>query len=180
MDEGVFFENKDRDQFEDWVELYFPMIRKLVIDKGGSKDVAEEIYQETMIVYFEKTKKRDFILTVKPSTYIYSIAVNKWREYIRKKNPANALKSDSDLDQIEYLEADEYDYEKDLFIKELQECIKKLSDTHREIIIKFYYFKKTMKEIAASSNSFTNDKNVKAQSWRAIQNLKKCMQAKKN
>lgn len=175
MNAEVSFDYLEREQYKNWYQLYYPMVRRLVIDNGGSKEDAEEVFQESLIVFFEKTRNKNFILTSKPSTFIYSVALNKWRDYMRKKNPGKAAKIINVLDQYTEIDVDEYDSEKDSIIAELQKCIDKLSDTHKKIVISFYYLKKSMKEIAANFG-FENDKSVKSQSWRAVQHLKKCIQ----
>jgi DNA-directed RNA polymerase specialized sigma24 family protein len=56
--------------FAQWYKLYYRMIEKLVIEKTSSKDVVEDIFQETLMVVYEKMVKNELHVTVKMSTYI--------------------------------------------------------------------------------------------------------------
>ena len=168
------FDRIEREQYKNWYHLYYPMVRKLVLDNGGTKEDAEEIFQETLIGYFEKTRSSDFTLTSKPSTFIYAIALNKWRDYSRMKKSGKSASISNDLDLYTDLEVKEYDHEKDSIIAGLKKCIDSLSATHKKIVISFYYLKQSMKDIAEKFG-FENDKSVKSQSWKAVQLLKKCI-----
>ena len=52
---------------------YFPMVLQLVINNNGDSDDAKDIYQEAIIVLYNKVKTGDFELSSKLKTYIYSI-----------------------------------------------------------------------------------------------------------
>ncbi len=179
MNGELIFDNNDAEQFKDWYQLYYPMVRNLVIQNGGLKEDAEEVFQETFIIYFEKIKNRDFVLTSKPSTYIYSVALNKWREALRKKGSRIENIINSEFGDDLYVEDGEYDYEKDLQILNLQRCIEDLPGKQRKVVLSYFYLKKSMKEIAKDIG-FENDNSAKSQNWKAVQNLKKCMELKKS
>ena len=75
------FNVNDGGQFTHWYRLYYPMVKKLVVEKGGTKEDAEDVFQETLIVLIEKKRNKEFNLTSKESTYVYGIALNKVRDY---------------------------------------------------------------------------------------------------
>lgn len=173
MSEKVLFEANERDRFKNWYRLYYPMVKRLVIDNGGSKEDAEDVFQEMLIVLIEKTRNKDFSLTSKESTYIYSIAQNKWRDYSRKKNKSFPISADIDLNELEIVDDNLYDSEKEKHLERLRACFEKLSETRKTIIHEYYYSKYSMKEIAAQFG-FENDDSVKSQKYKAIMDLKKC------
>ncbi|WP_448518178.1 RNA polymerase sigma factor [Rhodoflexus sp.] len=59
------------------------MVINLILQKGGTADEAEDIYQETILVAMEKISSPDFIRQAQLKTFIYSIAKNKFRKEIR-------------------------------------------------------------------------------------------------
>jgi RNA polymerase sigma factor (sigma-70 family) len=90
----------------------FPFIRRLVKDLGGSDEDAKDVFQDAVIVVYEKAKKPDFELTSKFSTYFYSICNNIWRSRLQKKSASEVTipdhakfipddSSDVDILQIE-------------------------------------------------------------------------------
>src|SRR6185312_16926040 len=65
---------------------YFPMILQLVINNNGDSDDAKDIYQEAIIVLYNKVKTGDFELSSKLKTYIYSICRRLWLKRLSQMN----------------------------------------------------------------------------------------------
>lgn len=62
---------------------YFPMVNRFVTNNNGRTDDAEDVFQDTMVVFLEKLRKDDFILTASIKTYIMAIAKNLWLKRLR-------------------------------------------------------------------------------------------------
>ncbi len=67
-------------------QALFPMISKLVRENGGAVADAKDVFQEAMMEAFKKAKQPGFRLESKFSTFLYGIALNKWRG-LQKKSP---------------------------------------------------------------------------------------------
>jgi DNA-directed RNA polymerase specialized sigma24 family protein len=59
------------------------MILQLVINNNGDEDEAKDIYQEAIIVLYNKVKRGDFELSSKLKTYIYSICRRLWLKRLK-------------------------------------------------------------------------------------------------
>ena len=76
----------------DYVYLtYFPLIEGFVIHHSGSRDQAQDVFQEGMIIAYKKIRDTDLELTCKFSTYLYAICKNVWIQE-RKKYQLHAEK----------------------------------------------------------------------------------------
>jgi len=64
---------------------YYPIIRHLVMTNCGSRLDAEDIFQDAIIVIFEKLQKENIILQCSFKTYMYSICRNLWLQRLDKK-----------------------------------------------------------------------------------------------
>ena len=73
---------------------------KLVITNSGTEDEARDIYQDALIVFWEKARKGDLVLTSKISTFIYSICLNLWRKELERKSRL----SSEEKDDIEFID----------------------------------------------------------------------------
>ena len=62
----------------------FPKVRQHICINGGSEDEAADIFQEAIVIIFEKARKEKLELTVKFSTYLYAVAKVVWMAYLRK------------------------------------------------------------------------------------------------
>jgi DNA-directed RNA polymerase specialized sigma24 family protein len=52
---------------------YFPMVLQLIINNNGTADDAKDIYQEAIIVLYNKVKSGKFELSSKLKTFLYSV-----------------------------------------------------------------------------------------------------------
>jgi RNA polymerase sigma factor (sigma-70 family) len=62
------------------------MILQLVVNNNGDEDEAKDIYQEAIIVLYNKVKRGDFELSSKLKTYIYSICRRLWLKRLKQLN----------------------------------------------------------------------------------------------
>ena len=137
----------------------------------------DDIFQDSILVLIEKEHSPTFTLTVKPSTFLYSIAENKIKERIR----SNGKMVKTDIDEVEIDDKDEdYDLEKDtlreLRRKILRECIKLLSESQRKIFILFHYNNYSMKQIAQQFDS--NERSMITQKYKASKSVQDCVKSK--
>jgi DNA-directed RNA polymerase specialized sigma24 family protein len=52
---------------------YFPMILQLVLNNNGNEDDAKDVFQESIIVLYNKVKSGNFELNSKLKTFLYSV-----------------------------------------------------------------------------------------------------------
>ena len=64
---------------------YFPLIRFLVTENGGSDEDAEDIFQDGIIIIYNKISLNQFILTSSFKTYMYSVCRNLWLQKLNKR-----------------------------------------------------------------------------------------------
>lgn len=70
---------------------YYPMIRDLIQKNGGSEDDASDIFQEGMVVLYQKSQDHDFTWTSKLKTFLYAVCKNKWLMHLRKKRNSETV-----------------------------------------------------------------------------------------
>src|SRR2546423_1839374 len=65
---------------------HYSTIANLVINNGGSVQEAKDIYQEAVIIFYEKLQKESFELTCRISTFLYSVSKRLWLKQLQLKN----------------------------------------------------------------------------------------------
>ena len=65
---------------------YLPRILTLVRNSGGSADDARDVFQEALIVIYEKSRAGSFQLTSSFFTLLYGICRNIWGNRLQKKD----------------------------------------------------------------------------------------------
>ncbi len=68
----------DKEVIEAIYKAHYNMIQSLIINNNGNYDDAKDIFQETMIVLYEKSRSGNFELNCQLKTYIYSVARRLW------------------------------------------------------------------------------------------------------
>ena len=78
-------------------EHYFPMIREFILKNSGTEEDARDIFQESLVVIFEKLKSDEVKLSSKFKTYFYAICRNKWLMVLRKRRTGPKMVVDTQL-----------------------------------------------------------------------------------
>jgi len=150
---------------------YFPMILQLIINNNGNEDDAKDIYQEAIIVLYNKVKNGDFELSSKLKTYIYSICRRLW---LKRLSHMNRYGGDI-KDFQEYLAVDdetEKNNDRDIQFNKMGNALNQLGEPCKTIIEDFYIHNRSMQEICENFG-YTNADNAKTQKYKCLQRLKK-------
>ncbi|MGH2643421.1 MAG: RNA polymerase sigma factor [Chitinophagaceae bacterium] len=153
---------------------FFPMILHMVVNNHGTEDDAKDLFQETMIVLYDKSKESGFILEVKLKTYLYAVAKNLWLKQLNQKNKTPFKPSEFDNEQLgERLADDIQDSEgKEERFKIMSEALMKLGEPCKSLLEHFYLQQMSMQEIAEKFG-YTNPENAKTQKYKCLNRLKK-------
>lgn len=150
---------------------YFPMVLQLVISNNGNEDEAKDVYQEAIIVLYNKVKTGDFELSSKLKTYIYSVCRRLWLKRLSQMS-----RYGGDIHDLqEYLPVDEdliSHEEKDMQFNKMEGALSLLGEPCKTIIEDFYIKDRSMQEICEKFG-YTNADNAKTQKYKCLQRLKK-------
>ncbi len=64
---------------------YFPLIKFLVYENGGSGEDAEDVFQDGIIIIYNKISLNELKLTCSFKTYMYSVCRNLWLQKLGKR-----------------------------------------------------------------------------------------------
>ncbi|ETZ21048.1 MULTISPECIES: RNA polymerase sigma factor [Pedobacter] len=150
---------------------YFPMILQFILNNNGDEDDAKDVYQEGIIVLYNKIKSGDFELSSKLKTYIYSVCRRIWlKKLAQQSKKTNNI---SDFEDVIAIEEDvEQHEEKDRQFDKMQEALLHLGEPCKTIIQDFYINNLSMQEICEKFG-YTNTDNAKTQKYKCLQRLKK-------
>ncbi len=170
MDEKEIFERickGDERALEFLYKKYYRMMTKMVISNSGTEEEARDIYQEALIVFWQKAVSGKLVLTSKMSTYIYSICQNLWRKELdRKKRLSNEEKDVSVTPDTETEERN----------KIIARCINQLGETCRKVLMYYYFDELSMQEIAERMG-FANTDTAKTKKYKCKQKLDELIRA---
>jgi len=147
---------------------HYRMMIKIVLNNNGTEEEAKDIYQDALIVFWQKAVKSDLVLTSKISTYIYSICLNLWRKELDRK---------SRLIHDEHETAVEVDYEVEERGEIVRQCIGELGDVCKRILTYYYFDEMNMNEIAEKLN-FANTDTAKTKKYKCKKRLDQLIKSK--
>ena len=144
----------------------FPKVQANVCRSGGSKEEAEEIFSDALLLMIEKVSHPQFELSSKLTTYLYGIARFLWLNELKKSRRKHELEWSETL----ILTAEDLDYDSDEEeqLQVLEQVISKVSEKCQKIFNLFYFQKKSMQEIA-DLLGFSNLNSAKTQKYKCIE-----------
>ncbi len=163
--------SNDRIAIEKIYRENFPTIQAFILKNNGYADDAKDIFQEAMIVLFQKAKLDSFVLTCQVKTFLYSVSRRLWLKKLQRENKYNDVTDN--LKETVSVDDEIEAYEKQNAEMHLMEkALSKIGEPCKGILEAFYIEKKTMPEIAEAFD-YTNADNAKTQKYKCLNRLKK-------
>ena len=129
----------------------FPKVAHYITGNSGSLVDAQDIFQEALMITYEKLKGGTLELRASLPTYIYAVAVNLWRNQLRKNK--RFLDAPKEINKISESHTDDileliYNYEREHLV---QRYFVKLEKTCQQLL-QLFFKKKSMREISEKLN----------------------------
>lgn len=149
----------------------FPMIQSFILNNNGSIEDARDIFQEAMIVLYEKSRSATFSLNCQIRTYVYSVCRRLWLKRLQQLNKfSSQVESLEETIPVEE-EIEEHEKRNADFIL-MEHAMGKIGEPCKSLLDAYYLQKKSMQEIA-SEFGYTNADNAKTQKYKCLLRLKK-------
>jgi RNA polymerase sigma factor (sigma-70 family) len=146
------------------IELYksaFPPLAKYVARMGGSVDDAKDVFQDALVIYYEKAIAGNLIAT-DGKAYLLGIAKHLW--FKKLKEQSNTLPLDDSMEQ-----ADEA--EKQISNNKVLQFLETAGKRCMELLSAFYYHKLPMKD-AASQFGYAGERSVTVQKYKCLEKVR--------
>ncbi|HMR85464.1 MAG TPA: sigma-70 family RNA polymerase sigma factor [Niabella sp.] len=150
----------------------YNLVQALVVNNNGTTDDAKDIFQEAMMVLYDKARSGNFELNCQIRTYLYAVARRLWLKKLSKSNRYIADFDDTNETQIavddDMVEHEQKDAEFDM----MHAAIGTLGEPCKSLLEAFYFKNLSMQEIAENFG-YTNAENAKTQKYKCLVRLKK-------
>jgi len=151
---------------------HFKAVLKFILNNSGSYEAAQDIYQEAIIVLYEKAREPGFILHSKMQTYIYSVAKRLWLKHLRKAGRTYLLKEDEEMEIEDVSEELSWHETREKNFEKMNHSLETLGEPCITLIKDYYVHKLSMEQIAEKFG-YTNSDNAKTQKYKCLQRLKR-------
>jgi RNA polymerase sigma factor (sigma-70 family) len=156
---------------EEIYKKFFPIIKNLVCKNSGSQEEAKDIFQETMIIVYEKIKSNPEPLQCSLKTFFYSIAKRLWLKKLNGKGFNNISINDAE-DTFEVAEDLKDAFEKDEEIKKMNFALGFLGEPCKSLIEDFYLNEMSLVEITEKFG-YSNSDTAKTQKYKCLMRLRR-------
>ena len=161
----------DRQAIEGIYRDNYGMVQAFILNNSGSSDDARDIFQEAMIVLFEKAGSGTFELNCQLKTYIYSVCRRLWLKRLNQMQRFTAQVET--LEEIVLVEEEMEAHEKhNTDFTMMENAMSKIGEPCKSLLESYYIQKKHMQEIAKDFG-YTNADNAKTQKYKCLMRLKK-------
>ncbi len=122
----------------------YPEIRKLILCNSGNEHDVKDVFQEGMLVVFQKITEQELRLTCSFKTYLYSVCRFLWLQELEKKSRKSA-----NSDRMEEVrgEKEEDSRRKESELKLYEKHFRELSRECQKVL-NMYFAKASMEEIS--------------------------------
>jgi RNA polymerase sigma factor (sigma-70 family) len=149
----------------------YSMIQVFILNNNGSVDDARDIFQEAMIVLYEKSRLETFSLNCQIKTYVYSICRRLWLKRLQQLNKFTTQVENLEETVPVEEEVEEHEKKNNDFIL-MENAMNKIGEPCKSLLDGYYLKKKSMQEIAEDFG-YTNSDNAKTQKYKCLVRLKK-------
>jgi RNA polymerase sigma factor (sigma-70 family) len=158
----------DESALEYLYKKYYRMMTNMVIKNNGSEQEAKDVYQDALVVFWQKTISGNLVLTSKISTYLYSICQNLWRKELERKSRLVSDEKDTPHHSS---------YEQEEKAKIIHDIINQMGDTCRKILSYHYFDGLSMTDIAEKLG-YANTDTAKTKKYKCKQKLYQLVKSK--
>lgn len=160
----------NRKAIETLYKQHYKMVQSLIVANNGTADDAKDVFQETMVVLYEKVSAGNFNLHCQLKTYVYSVSRRLWLRRLQQQS--RYLLTDTENDYVAVEEDAEEHERRDQEFTMMEKAIGTIGEPCKSLLEAFYIHKRGMQEIATAFG-YTNADNAKNQKYKCLVRLKK-------
>ncbi len=160
----------DRQVFEGLYRDNFQWIARSIMEQGGDKQIARDVFQSALIILLERIKSDEFRLTCSVGTYLHSVAVNIWKN-LRKSLAERTIHFEvnafaESFHETLYFEEIPGDYEK------VAAVLEQMGDPCKSLLENFYFNQLSWNAIAEKMG-YSNAGSARNQKYKCIERIRK-------
>jgi RNA polymerase sigma factor (sigma-70 family) len=142
----------------------YRVILRYVLSNNGTTDEAKDLFQDALIVFWEKVRSGELVLTSKISTFVFSICKNLWHKELNRKSRLSGAS--------EHEPGESYDHDAEERLNIVLSAISKMGETCKKVLMLYYFDKLSMQDIAIELG-FANADTAKTKKYKCKSELEK-------
>jgi len=165
MVQQINFGNTPADREKAFMMLYkkaFPAVAKYVSKMGGSFDEAKDVFQDALVIFYEKTVNTPMVLHTGEQAYLLGIAKHLWSKRFREI----ILHSPGDI-QADFIEEDELQFSQNKLMHYLETAGQKCME-----ILKAFYYDNLKLPAIAGRFGYVSERSATVQKYKCMEKVR--------
>jgi len=174
MADSNFFRNSPAEREQLFMTLYkkaFPAVAKYVNKMGGSFDEAKDVFQDALVIYYEKLVANSILLQTNEQAYLLGIAKHLWARKFREDMHCTPL--DTNLEDEGFVEQDDMQPSAGKLMHYLETAGQKCM----EILKAFYYDNLSVNQIAGLFG-YSGVRSATVQKYKCMEKVRETIKEK--
>jgi RNA polymerase sigma factor (sigma-70 family) len=149
-------------------QKHYQAIQHYVFNNSGSTQDAKDIYQDAVILFYEKITEESLQLTCSIATYLYAVSRRLWLKRLSEKRMYGATLGDfeAEIREEDLVSPNDQQY------VQLEAALNAIGNPCKEILEDYYVHHLSMGSISEKFG-YTNADNAKNQKYKCLVRLKK-------
>lgn len=153
----------------------FPLVARHISRMGGSLDEARDIFQDALIIYYQKTVQAKLSLEYSDKAYLFGIARHLWnKRYKESERQVSIDQLDTDFDELIGLSNTD---DQEISSSRLYQLLQTTGQKCMELLTAFYYEKLKMENIAERFG-FSGPRSATVQKFKCLEKVKETVKEK--
>ncbi len=150
-------------------KTHYKVASHFVVQNGGADEDAKEVYQEAVILLYEKAVSGHLVLTCKISTYLYAVCRRLWlRKLAARQHSVGQVEEWEEV----ILGDDLFEDRKEEHLQAMDASLRLLGEPCRHVIESYYFHHQSMRQICEKMG-YANEETAKNQKYKCLIRLKK-------
>ncbi len=151
-------------------DAYFRMIKSLILKNNGRGEDAEDIFQDALVIIYQKVTDHELTLDCSFKTFFYSVCRHLWLQHLEKERiPVTIKDMENHIELSGEMMFDIYDEESEK-LRLYQHHFLKLSKDCQKVL-KLFYSHTSLKDIAEIMG-YKTEKYAKTRKFLCKENLR--------
>ncbi|MEM7551475.1 MAG: sigma-70 family RNA polymerase sigma factor [Bacteroidota bacterium] len=146
---------------KEWYQEVFPIAAQYVKQRGGNLEDAKDIFQQSIVLYYEKIVHEGFQAESDDKTYLMGIVKKRWLKHYEKSTRTTGL-GGIDLEE---------ETEQNPIVQKLLNYLSRAGGKCMDLLQSFYYEKMTMNQLA-NRFGYTSERSATVQKYKCLEKVR--------
>lgn len=148
----------------------YPLVRRYVRRHGGHALDAQDVFQDALVIFYEKAVAGELALTVPASQYLLGVSRHLWQRERERRHRFTT----EDLSAAHDQQPDEPAAETSVSVLDF---VERLGERCRTVLLAFYYFRQPLAQIAAAQQ-YATVRSATVQKYKCLERLRNAVRAR--